>query len=41
VSDRARFEKPPSVSNTLLAFSICTRKPYFAKLVKGHFRLIR
>jgi len=41
VSGRNRFERRPSVSNTLLAFSTCTRKLYSARLVKGHFRLIR
>jgi hypothetical protein len=41
VSGHTRFERRPSVSNTLLAFSTCTRKLYSARLVKGHFRLTR
>ena len=40
-SGHSRFEKRLSVSNTPLAFSICTRKLYSVRLVKGHFRHIR
>jgi len=41
-SERSQsLREAPSVSNTLLAFSTCTRKLYSARLVKGHFRLIR
>ena len=35
-----RFERRPSASNTLLAFSTCTRKLCSARLVKAHFPLI-
>ena len=35
------FQKRRSVNNVLLTFSTCIRRPFSAKLVKGHFRLTR